>query len=278
MPAPATPASVPWTPTVYTAQVAATYKSNLDNNSAIAAQPSGCFYVYPNNPAGLSVLVDAAFNLWCLNGGGTNGGPILFNNAASPITVSLTAPTANSYYATIYWNPNTNTAGVVYGAASATPFPILPDNYEMELLAVVLLTTGQVNVQANNIFDARTFFKYGPVRYYTNAFGASVTINCAGATVVTIDWKIGTAGFTLTLSNLQIGIPFYMVGHAAAITATVVATTPSGVAYTLQTKQAGTATNFTAFNPYSVGASQSYLWAGCTLLEGTTPFLSMPYQ
>jgi hypothetical protein len=277
MPAGAT-AIQPWTPTVYTAQVAAAYKTNLDNNSSIASTPAGCFYVYPNNPAGMSVLVDAAFNLWALNGAGLNGGPILFNTAASPVTVSLVAPTSNSYYATIYWNPTTNTAGVAYGVASATPFPILPDNYENEVLAVVLLTTGQVSVQANNIFDARSFFKFGPVRFYTNAFAASVAVNCAGATVVTIDWKITTGGFVLSLTNLQIGIPVYMITHAGAPTATITPTTPSGVTYTTQTKNAGVAANFVNINPWSSGSGASYLNAGCTMLEGATPFLSMPFQ
>lgn len=268
----------PYTPTVYTAQVASAYKSNIDGNSSILGNPAGSLNVYPNNPAGLSVLVDPAFNLWSGGGGGTNAGPILFNTAASPATVSLTAPGANSYYATIYWNPNTNAAGVVYGVASAAPFPILPDDASFIPLACVLIATGQSQVQANNIFDIRSFWTFGPLRYANLSFAANTTVNCAGATSINLEIGITTAGFTLTLANVRVGIPVQIVGRPGAPTLTFAWTTPGGVAYTLQTKQGGAAAAWASMNPFSIGAGVGYNWGPAyTYYHSGTPYWNAPF-
>lgn len=266
-----------WTPAINTAQVASAYKANLDGNSSIHSNMSGMLNCYPNTPVGLSVLVDPAFNLWTLGGGGTNGGPILLNTAASPVTVSLVAPASNSYYATIYWNPTTNTAGVVYSAPSATPFPILPDAAEMLPLACVLIATGQATIAAGNIYDARTFFRFGPIRYQNAALAAPVTINAAGATLLTLDTKL-TAAATMTVNNLQVGVPVYQIMRASTFTLTLNFNTPSGVAYSLLTKISGAVANFSAMSPWVTSTTQAYLLYGCTLYEGSAPYLIAPYN
>jgi hypothetical protein len=219
----------------------------------------------------LSVLVDPAFNLFSLNGGGLNAGFVLFNGAASPSTVSLTVPGSNSQYATIYWNPNSNAAGVVYGAISATPFPILPDDAAFVPLAVVLLTNGQTQVQANNIFDIRGFWNFGPVRY-NNATFTGATLNASGASSIAID-VTGGGSQTLTVNNVQVGILIQTIlrGSGSTLTLVLNLNTPGGTAYTSRTKTAGAAAGFIAFSANTVPANQAYSCSGITEYVGTTP-------
>jgi hypothetical protein len=228
----------------------------------------------------LSVLVDPAFNLFSLNGGGLNAGFVLFNGAASPSTVSLTVPGSNSQYATIYWNPNSNPAGVVYGAISATPFPILPDDAAFIPLACVLLTTGQSQVQANNISDIRSFWNFGPVRYDNITLNSTVTVNCAGARSVDLNLHASGASANLTLSNLQVGIPLQIIWRGSANTIVFAINTPGGVAYTTRTKTAGNSTGFTTFTLLGNGltAGTDALFRADTYYRGTTPFWDAPFQ
>jgi hypothetical protein len=264
----------PFEPTTYTSMVASTYKADLDGNSAILSNAGGALYVYPANPAAMSVLVDPAFNLPQQGA----ASPFLLNGSASAATVSLTAPGSNSYYATIYWNASTNAAGVVYGAPSATPVPILPDDAAQEPLALVLLTNGQVNVQASNIYDVRSWFPRGPVRAY-NATGNSFTFFCMGASSIDIDWTVAT-NVTLAFSGLQVGIPFQInitnsSGTTRAITLS--ATTPGGVSYSVLTKIAGNAVALSA-PPFNLQSGDSWVVEGITSYRGSTPYLIASLQ
>lgn len=272
-----------YTPTVYTAQVASAYKSNIDGNSSILGNPAGRLYVYPNNPAGMSVLVDPGFNLLALQGSGLNAGPILFNTAASPVAVSLTAPGANSYYATIYWNPLTNVVGVVYGATSSAPFPILPDDASFQVLACVLLNTGMSQVQANNIYDVRNFWSFAPVRYYNAAVSGTVAaLNCAGATSVYLDLVMTGTTPTVPLTNLQVGIPVFVVTGSAGASRTLATpmTTPGGVSIVQHYKATlGGAVGWTTGNPLNgVAAGTFYAGWGTTTYEAATPTFNWVWQ
>ncbi len=197
-------------------------RADIDANSSIAANVSGALYVYPNNPVALNVLVDQAFNLRQV--GATAA--YLLNSAASPITVSLTAPETSSYYATICWNPTTNTASVIYGATAVTPTPIMPDDADLVPLAFVLLTTGQSTVVASNIYAARSWIQPVPIRLFNNAAATNQTLNCNGASNVVADIRF-SAAIALNLTNL-----------AGALNFAISGSTPSGVAYTIVGKTA----------------------------------------
>ncbi len=221
-----------YTSTQYTSMVASAYKANLDSNSAIASNPAGSLYVYPNNPVGLSVLVDDGFNL--PQTGMTAS--TLFNGASSPNVVTLVAPGSNSYYGCVYWDLSNSTSGVIYGVTSATPTPVVPDQMWRLPLAQVLLTTGQSTVTAANIFDVRTFGgNQAPSTVVSKSLGSVATnqvVNCMGADKIYVNLAI-TATVGLTLSNLRYGA---YVGIFVASTGTfsfiMAATSPSGTAYT----------------------------------------------
>jgi hypothetical protein len=221
-----------WISTIYTSMVASTYKANIDSDLSIASNTAGALYVIPNNPAGLSVLVDPAFNLPQIGA----ASPYLFNGAASPIPVTLTAPGSNSYYACIYWDLTTNTAGVVYGATGVSPTPVIPDQTWRVPLAQVLLTTGQVTVTASNISDVRSWVPEPPFSSFNTGISAtSLTVNCQGAAAVMVFLNFTGAGMTITFSNLRIGVPinlYFENANASTQTIKMAATTPSGAAYT----------------------------------------------
>jgi hypothetical protein len=121
------------------------YKGIIDANSAILS-PFGEFYVYPNSPFGMSVLVDDAFNFISPISG------LVQQATASPAVVTLVAPTGtNPYLACIYWNSNNNS----YGAPAATPALQLPDYVSQIPLAAVEISPGQTTVTAANMIDLR---------------------------------------------------------------------------------------------------------------------------
>ena len=218
---------------------ASTYKADLDGNSSIIGGPAGAMYVYPNSPAALSVLVDTAFNIPQQG----IAAPFLFNGAASPVTVTVVAPGSNSYYGCIYWDLSTQSAGVIYGPTSVTPVPTLPDLAWRTPLAFVLLTTGQATVQASNILDARSLKAFSPLSSVNNSIAATtLTVNCQNCTSVMVYVSFTGAGMTLTLSNLQVGIPVSMIAinsNAGTQTFKCSATAPSGTAYAISAKTAG---------------------------------------
>jgi hypothetical protein len=268
-------------PTLYPSQVASAYKSGQDVNGAILSNSGGSLYVYPNNPNALSVLVDPAFNIpqmpWVTSPGPTQTGlPFTFNGAASPVTVSLTAPGSNSYYATIYWNPNSVTGGppnpptgvgVVYGTASATPVPILPDDASFVTLAIVLIASTTTAITNAMIYDVRLWFPRGPVRSYIPSASTNQAVNCMGATNVVVDITI-TAAITLTLNNLQVGIPVYIIATNSAGSSQTIAfagTTPDTIIYNSAIKQVGASTGFTSWStPLTIGAGHSWIFSGNT--------------
>src|ERR1700692_4404116 len=130
--------------TVYTTDLASVYKAKRDADASIASNIAGAFYVYPNNPAAMNVLVDDGFNFPVIGGIYSTS----FSGASSPNVVSLTAPGANSYFGCVYFDLTTSTTGVVYGATNVTPVPVTPDQIWRVPLAQVLLTAGQVTVVA----------------------------------------------------------------------------------------------------------------------------------
>jgi len=218
-----------------------------ESNSCRSASPSlsneRSLYVYPNSPAALNVLVDQAFNLPQASARGA----FLLNTAASSITVSLTAPGSNSYYASIYWDVTTNSARVIYGAMAVSPTPVLPDPAYPITLAVVLLTTGQSTVVATNISDVRSVLPQVPVMSYTATTGTSFSVNCKGADRVIV--HIGASrpalrwrSTTCRLAKLSRLLSQTLRGNSYL---KVAANTQSGLEYTLSSKVAGTAGSFT---------------------------------
>jgi hypothetical protein len=276
-------------PTLYPSQVAAAYKFGQDLNGAILSNPFGSLYVYPNNPNAMSVLVDPAFNIPQLPyftppGPGTTE-VFTLNGAASPVTVSLTAPGSNSYYATIYWNPNSTTTtpfppsgvGVVYGSASATPVPILPADASFIPLAIVLISSSTVAITSAMIYDVRLWFRRGPVRSYIPAASTAQTVNCQGATNVVVDITI-TTSLTLTLTPLQLGIPVYIIATNSAGSASTL--TIANALYLFSTKQAGTASALStpgSTMTVPIGAGKSWIISGMTELGSSQAQLVAPY-
>lgn len=191
---------VPYTPTVFTAVNGTQYKGQIDADTAISGNVSGSFFVYPNSPAGLSVLVDTSFNNPIL--AGASG--FVANGAGAQITVAVTAPPNNSWYACVFWDLSTNTAGVINGVAAASPNPIKPLNLNQIELAQVLIATGQTSIIASNIFDVRTWLPAPPLIKALGTVGVSQTVNCNGASKILINLAI-SASVGVTLTNLRAG-------------------------------------------------------------------------
>ncbi len=203
-----------WIATNFAGDLGSTYKGKIDAISSIAGGPSGSLYVYPNNPASLGVLVDPGFNLPQIN----QPSPFLLNGGASPILVTLVAPGSNSYYATIYWDLTTNTAGVIYGASAVSPIPVLPTQSYRIALALVLLTTGQATVTASSIYDIRSWLSEG---VSTAASG-----NVSGPLLVYPNTPAALSVLVNPAFNLpQIGVasPFLLNAGATPVAVTLVA-------------------------------------------------------
>lgn len=256
-----------WLSSVFTSQVGTTYKANLDAGMAIASEPIGQLYVYPNNPTALSVLVDPAFNLIQVG----QSGPLLLNGAASPITVSLTVPGANSYYATICWNPTSNTASVIYGATAVSPTPVLPDNPQLIPLSLVLLTVGQSQVIATNMADIRSLItRPVPTLSSLGSVSTAQSVACYNASEVSADLTI-TAGVTLTLANLQYGVSVFVSMAVGSGTQTfkMAATTPGGVNYAIKAIVQGSPVVDMVGTGITSGAISTYFSGTSQLISGT---------
>lgn len=256
--------------TQYGSMVASTYKANIDSNSSIVSNPAGSLYVYPNNPAGLSVLVDDGFNVPQLN----QTAPWLFNGASSPNVVSLTAPGSNSYYACIYWNLTTSTTGVIYGTASASPVPVVPDQPYLVPLAFVLIANGASTITASNISDARFWTPDAPLCLTPGALSTSTAVNCQGASSVMISCTI-TAALTLTLNNLKNAVPVWIAvgnGTGSGFVFKFAGTTPGGVAYAIAGKVAGASgvgfANYVT-SGITIAANTSYIFVGNSRSDST---------
>jgi hypothetical protein len=250
--------------TIYTSMVASTYKANIDGNSSIASNPAGALYVYPNNPVALNVLVDPAFNVPQL----AAADPYVLNGAASPITVTLVAPGSNSYYACIFWDIQTATAGVVYGASAVSPLRVLPDLIRQVPIAFVLLTTGQATVTAANISDARSLLSvgYGALTSTLGSVSTAQSVNCDGASSVNITLTI-TAAIILTLTNLRYGCEVAVIcsnSTGGALVLKFAGSTPSGFSLPFNGKAAGAAAGIINLNAtgFSLAAGTSYIFFG----------------
>lgn len=257
----------PYTSTQYTSMVASTYKANLDSNSAIASNQAGALYVYPNNPVGLSVLVDPGFNLHQVG----LAADTFLNGAASPATVSLTPPGSNSYYGCVYWDLTTSAAGVIYGAAAVSPIPISPDQLWRITLAQVLLTAGQSTVTAANIFDVRSFGGMIPpstvISKSLGSVGTNQTVNCSGADKVYVNMTItATCGLTLTMLRYgsTVGVA---VGSTGSFTFGMGAVSPSGTVYTSIQAVPSTGAAFSMISP-GLALTSSTVAAFSTVFHG----------
>jgi hypothetical protein len=220
----------------YTAMVPGDpYKGAIDANSAILS-PFGEFFTYENSPAGLSVLVDCAFNFLLPIGGTSNppaNGPLQQQPTASPVAVTLVAPTTgNPYIACIYFDTHTNSFGVTYGPQSTSQLQ-LPDYVSQIPLAAVELSVGQTTVTGANITDIRgsllipqykrfnlSYPSGGVVVEYLQCTAAEIYLSIGAATTLDLWTRIGT----------DIRIVATCTGAARTLKLTV--NTPSGVVIT----------------------------------------------
>ncbi|SRR6266404_1004175 len=204
------------------------YTNSIDACLAIAGQTSGCLAVVPSSPAAMSVRVDSGFNIPHI--GATD--PYFFQSGGTPVTVPVVAPGANSYYACIYWDLQTGTAGVVYGPTSVTPVRTLPDNLWQLPLAFILIASTAVTITAININDARFLSASRALQAALGSISASPTVNCNGADRITINLNnTNTGGMTMFLTNYRIGTPLNIAfSNTSGVTVLtkVQASTPSG--------------------------------------------------
>jgi hypothetical protein len=226
--------------TVNTTDLGSTYKAKIDADTSILGNPAGSFYVYPQSL--LTVNIDGQGYTF-MQSGQTN--PVVIGGNGSQTLLTLAAPGSNSYYACVYWNTSTSAAGVIYSPTASSPSPILPDDAALIPLAFILLTNGQSTISASNISDARSLIPAEPVKYNNTSLGANQTVNCNGASRVIIDIVI-TTSLTLTLTNLQVGIPveIYIAATTGTPTIKIAGSTPSGAAVSMISKVAGASTAF----------------------------------
>jgi hypothetical protein len=220
---------LPWTPTNNASQTATQYKNSIDADSSIAGNVAGQLSVYPNTPVGLSVLVDTGFDFWS-----GSSGYIQQAGSTSPATVTLTAPTTNPYWACIYYDPNANTCGVVYGAQATTPVPRFPETWAVWPLALIQLGVGQTTVSASQIRDIRGLhLSMRPVFLELPSVAGNTSVDLSGIRKVCIDLT-SSANFTLSLLNVgyhtEIDISAQAAGGGGVTKVMkVAATTPGGV-------------------------------------------------
>lgn len=204
------------------------YTNSMDACLAIAGQLTGALAVLPNSPAGMSVLVDTGYTLIA------TGGLIHNQDGASPTVVTLAAPGSNSYYAVIYYDEVSNSCGVTYGAISATPYIILPNNVYQKPLAYILIPSTATSITATMINDLRQMsFSRTLIKQY-GSIGANQTVECFGARVVYVN-IILTANITLTFQHLAAGAIVNIVfGSTGSFTLKVGITIPSETTITVQ--------------------------------------------
>lgn len=238
----ATQSLVPYNQTIFTAVDGTTYKTQIDADTAIASNVVGMLYVYPNSPAGMSVLVDDAYNIQQVSS--TN--PILLNGGSSPNVVSVSAPGSNSYYATIFWNFSTSVPGVVFGASGVSPVPVLPDNWIQIPLALVLISSVTTSITAANIQDVRQWAVFKPATVSLGSVGTNQTVNCQYATSVKIVLSI-SASLSLIMTNLRVGTHVSISvtnPTGGTLTFKILASAPSATSIPVNGKTAGTSTGF----------------------------------
>jgi|SRR6267378_1727532 len=227
------------------------YTNSVDACLAISGQLAGALAVVPNSPAAMSVLVDIGYTI--PRPGQTV--PAWLNNGAAPQTVSLAAPGSNSYYATIYWNLLTATAGAIYGAPATSPTPIIPDGSYQVPLAFVLIASTDTTIIASKIVDARFVIPDKPLTASLGLVTTNQIVNCQGASIVHVNMVLN-AYVTLTLNNLRYGVPIFITAtnvNAASVVLKLGATTPSGLTYAINGKIAGT--NATPTDMAATGAT-----------------------
>jgi hypothetical protein len=199
--------------------------------------------------------------------------------STTPATLALTAPGSNSYYGTIYWDSVMNTFGVVYSTPSAAPVisqALLPEAHWQTPLALVLIPTGAILILSTNITSLKNI-KFGPITLNQTTSATSVTLNCFGASEVSVYNAYSGAGLTLTLTNLQVGVPVIIAqGNTTGVTHQnfITATTPGGVAYAMTA--ISSAAHINTVTGFNLSPSGVFTWAANSGYSGTTPSMIGP--
>jgi hypothetical protein len=159
----------------------------------VAAPLSGLFFVYQNNPVGMSVLVDDAYNYYY------SGGFVEQPSAAAAV-VALTAPTTNPYIACIYWDSRTNTFGVTYGAQASSPVPQMPDWVTQKVLALVTIPVGATAITSAMIVDHRSGLLLQSKKDFTATIAGATALDISGCPDAEVWLNVNTGGQTLTIT------------------------------------------------------------------------------
>jgi hypothetical protein len=229
--------NIPYLASNYTAMVPGNaYKGAIDANSAILS-PFGEFFVYENSPAGLTVLVDCAFN-FLLPLGEPNTTPTLSSlqqqPTASPVVITLAAPGSNSYLACIYFDTNSNSFGVTYGpTAASNPILQMPDYVSQIPLAAVELTVGQTTVTSSNIIDLRGSLVIPQYKRFNLSLPTAATwpeyLHCNAADIYV---SLGAAATLELIARIGTDIRIIATCTGSARNLKLVINTPGGVSIT----------------------------------------------
>ena len=164
--------------------------------------PASQFTVSPG--PGLSVNISTVGTLLVV-------GSSLVAGSSTPVNLPLTAPGANTYYATIYYDTNANAFGAAYSVPSGSPVltqAIMPDFISLIPVAVIPIAAGATSVSSASILDLRQN-QYG-VLYTNTTYTGNATINCFGAReVVIFASTVSNSPETFTFNNLQVGAKIY---------------------------------------------------------------------
>ena len=224
-------------PTVNTTQSATAYKANIDSDTSIVGNPAGMFYVYPQTPASMSVNIDKGFTY---NNVGTG---LVLNNGAAAATLLLTAPGSSTYNGTIYYDTVANTFGVVYSPLGTAP--ILPEMISQIPLSIANISSSTVTIQAANLIDAR-WVNFAPLGK-SATIGTNQSYNAFGASRVDLI-LVYTAALTVTLTNLQMGVPVLIRAEnsgGSPFVIKIAASSPAGTAFAVFGDSGGSSTNLT---------------------------------
>jgi hypothetical protein len=262
---------IPYNQTIFTAVNGTQYKGGIDADTSIAANIAGAFYVYPNSPAAMNVLVDPGYTYWQVGTGA------VLNEAGSPVTVAIPAPGSGTYIATVYWDLITNTAGAVFSAIGGNP--IMPEQINQIPMAFVTVTSVTTSITAAIIQDCRSLaFCSAALQKAIGVVATNQTLNCSGARSVSASLSITTAvAISLTLTNLQVGVPVNIRFDNAQATSEnfkVIASTPAGVAYSVIGKNPNsTSVNLTSIGMTASGNTTFLLTYGGSYAAGTLNFV-----
>jgi|SRR5271165_2951083 len=216
-----------------------------------------------NVPPDSSVLVNTAYTAVNNLSNGINA------QYSGLSQIPLMQPAWNMYqWALIYYDESLGALGVTYGTASNTgPIIQLPDYMSQIPLGCVLMGSTPVIYQ-NQIVGMQDPAMF-PGRKIVSATSVStLTINCAGASEVIFGVMTASTTLAITLTNLRIGV--FISGrvrntNGGSSTLTFIASTPSGIVYTIRGKQSNVATSIDF-----VGTGYAILTTDDIFLNGPT--------